>query len=148
ADRLLQREVSGAVRGRAALRAVAARPDEEPLVAAHPGEVSARNNGRSLNAITIHVAANASVDTSTAAPAPVTPHSAPNSRISGTSPAPPTAGATTRRPARPIVTGNDFAQPNTSWIAAATSTNRAAPTAGAYSSVSSSRTSHGISSSA
>ena len=59
-------------------------------------------------------------------PAPVTPHSLPKTTISGSITTVSTPCATSRRPGRPIVTGNVFVQLSTSWIAAATRISRAA----------------------
>ena len=70
--------------------------------------------------ITIHVSANATDETSTAAPAPVTPHSFPSTTISGSITTVSTPCAHSRSPGRPIVTGKVFVQLSTSWIAPAT----------------------------
>ena len=70
-----------------------------------------------------------SVETSIATAAPVTPHSRAEHDDERQQDERPRAPCVTiRSRGRPIVTGNDFVQPSTSWIAAATSTIRAAST--------------------
>ena len=74
----------------------------------------------------------ATLETTTAPAAPVAPQSEPKTRISGSITAASIPEAQIRSPGRPIETGNDFDQPNTTWIAAATRMIRAAGIAGEY----------------
>ena len=68
----------------------------------------ARGRGR---AASVQATQNTTVETSSAAAAPVAPHAAPNTSASGTSTSVSTPCVTMRRFGRPIETGNDFVQP-------------------------------------
>src|SRR5437868_9715474 len=76
---------------------------------------------RSRPSCTVQNAAKTADEPINAAAAPTAPYNDANTITSGTSATISISCAAVRSPGRPIETGNDFVQPKTSWIAAATS---------------------------
>src|SRR5262249_56569611 len=114
----------GRVRGRASH---VGRPDAGHDEDLHGATASGGcSDPRSRRSTTVHRAQKTAVDASIAPAAPVAPQWEANTRSNGTKTAISTLWTITRRPGRPIDTGNDFVQPHTRRSAAATRTSRAA----------------------
>ena len=110
-----------------------------------PQDAWDRRRGRADRESAIaHAPAKTTVEASTATAAPVAPHSAPRAAASGIATSASIPWVTIRSRGRPIDTGSDFVQPIANWIAAASSTMRAAVTAPSYSLPKTTSTSHGI----